>query len=218
MTRTMTVDGRDLTVGVDDEPRILDEDLGRRLGFREPRAIRKLIRRLFAEGEVWDTVSQTSRAGGRPGRAFLLTEAQALKVTAKSDTKIADAILDDVIRVFIAARRGLLPAPTPVLSHAPRVGDNTLFRDDMAAWCTMYVRARPRRERAPRARCGPPTVPGRWGLPRAAHSVAARPRVPPGARDATAPPADLGAREPPHAPRGQGHRPAAAPPLTKGRP
>lgn len=52
---------------------------------------------------------------------YWLTEAQALKVIAKSDTAIADTILDEVIGVFIAVRRGMLAAPqqVPVLSTSP---------------------------------------------------------------------------------------------------
>jgi len=115
--RLVRVGAWELTVWVgrgDEEPRIRDLDLGERLGYANPIDIRKLIRRLEDEKKLKDlvvfaTVAKTS--GGRPGREYWLTEAQALKVVAKSETSIADALLDEVIRVYMLARRGLLPQP-----------------------------------------------------------------------------------------------------------
>jgi hypothetical protein len=55
------------------------------------------------------------RADGRPSKhatTYWLTEVQALKVIAKSETATADAILDEVIAVFVAWRRGELAATT----------------------------------------------------------------------------------------------------------
>jgi hypothetical protein len=73
---------------------------------------------------------------------YWLTEAQALKVSAKSETAIADQILDEVIRVFIAVRRGQLAAPqqVPVLSTSPVVGDSRLHRAQLASWWRMAAR------------------------------------------------------------------------------
>ncbi len=100
----------------DDEPRIRDLELAERLGYERPRKIRDLIRRLVNDGklngvEVRPTVGQTP---GRPTEEHWLTEAQALKVVAKSDTEKADALLDEVIKVFVLARRGLLPNQIPI--------------------------------------------------------------------------------------------------------
>jgi len=133
-----------------DEPRILDEELGRRLGFARPRDIRKLIDRLRKDGKLNDIrISATaSRIEIRPGvyrdqvvDEFWLTEAQALKVIAKSETAIADQILDEVIAVFIAYRRGQLaaPQPVPVLSTSPLVGEGHL-RAEFSGWCAMAAR------------------------------------------------------------------------------
>lgn len=96
------------------EPRIRDIDLGERLRYANPIDIRKLIRRLLSDGklndfEVFATVAKTSEQGGRPATEYWLSEAATLKIVAKSETAIADAILDDVIRVYMLARRGLLP-------------------------------------------------------------------------------------------------------------
>jgi hypothetical protein len=112
----------------DIEPRIRDEELGRRLGFKSPRDVRKIIERMvdaqkLSAVRVCATASQTS--GGRPGREFWLTEAQALKVAAKSETEPADAILDEMIHVFMLARRGQLPpAPAP-LAPPPQMPEAT---------------------------------------------------------------------------------------------
>jgi hypothetical protein len=100
---------------VDDEPRIRDLDAGERLGFTRPRNIRKLIRsgRKIAELHKRSTVERYEiRPGiehpGQPTDEFWLTEAQVLKLCARTETPIAEPILDDMIRVYIAVRRGLL--------------------------------------------------------------------------------------------------------------
>lgn len=120
--REIHVEGWSLLVPVgEDEPRVRDIDLAVRLGYERPRAVRDLIERLAREKKLNDselrrTVRQTA---GRPSTEIWLTEAQALKVVAKSETAVADALLDEVIRVFMLARRGLLPQaapPAPVAS------------------------------------------------------------------------------------------------------
>lgn len=143
------VDGWSVTLD-GDEPRILDEELGRRLGFARPRDIRKLIDRLVKDGKLSDIrISATvARYESRPGiwqervvNEYWLTEHQALKVIARSETAIADAILDEVIQVFRAVLRGQLAEPqqVPVLSTSPVVGDSHL-RAEFGAWCAMAAR------------------------------------------------------------------------------
>lgn len=105
----------------EDEPRVRDIDLAERLGYERPRKIRDLIERLCREGKLNDSELRpvVGRSGGRPAKEFWLTEAQALKVVAKSETAKADALLDEVIRVFILARKGLLPVvAAPALDAA----------------------------------------------------------------------------------------------------
>lgn len=100
----------------DSEPRMRDVDLGTRLRFTRPRDVRALIERLVAAGKLndvhhCDTVSRRpGQVAARPVREYWLTEAQALKVAARSETDVADALLDEMIRVYMLARRGLLPA------------------------------------------------------------------------------------------------------------
>ncbi|WP_062223104.1 hypothetical protein [Aureimonas sp. D3] len=95
------------------EPRVRDLLLGEMLGFSEARAIRKIIGRnlpeLASHGEVRDAVSQTSEDGGRPGKEYWLNEGQALVICALSRTPAAAAVRKQMIDVFLAYRRGLLP-------------------------------------------------------------------------------------------------------------
>ncbi|WP_438032415.1 hypothetical protein [Sorangium sp. So ce204] len=97
----------------DSEPLVRDLDLGERLGFERPRKIRELIDRMENDGKIAAVFRRPTV--GRRGFAEeiiderWLTEAQALKVAAKSDTDVADALLDEMIRVYMLARRGELP-------------------------------------------------------------------------------------------------------------
>lgn len=106
-----------------DEPRVRDLDLAERLGYVRPRKIRDLIRQLIEDGKLLGvlrrpTAGRTKMAGknadGTPRfetvevDEFWLTEGQALKVIAKSETDVADALLDEMIEVFRLAIRGLL--------------------------------------------------------------------------------------------------------------
>lgn len=102
----------------EDEPLIKDIDLGRMLGYANPIDIRQLIRRMMDTGklledQVFVTATKTSPNGGRPGSTYWLTEAQGLKVCAKSETDVADSILNKMIEVFMLARRGLLQPVKP---------------------------------------------------------------------------------------------------------
>ena len=102
------------------EPRIRDLDLAARLQYREPRLIRKLIKRLIDDGflsgiHVRSTVERTSmpRGGVRETtlQEYHLTEAEALLVISRSETEVATKIMQEVIDVYISVRRGLLSAP-----------------------------------------------------------------------------------------------------------
>ena len=100
------------------EPRIRDLDLAERLGYSKTYNIRDLIRAMIKDGKlrnVFDVrVRRTSKIARNnvervyESEEFWLTEAQALKVIAKSGTDTADQILDEMIDVFRLAIRGLL--------------------------------------------------------------------------------------------------------------
>lgn len=153
ITRTEAVDGWTLGfAGETDEPRIRDVELGERLGFDRPRDVRKLVARVaksptFGAVEVCATVARTS--GGRPGSEFWLTEAQALKVIAKCETEKADTILDEVIAVYLAWRRGQVPQPTiapasiinALAACNLTVGDNSGAAADLKSKIGLYARS-----------------------------------------------------------------------------
>lgn len=126
MVRFVEVQGWQVAVeGVGDaEAKIRDIDLAEKLGYTRPRDIRKLIERLIKEGKLLEvcmraSVSRIQKSTGgveeREVQEYWLTEAQALKVIAKSGTHIADQILDQVIAVFVYVRKShnaLAPSQT----------------------------------------------------------------------------------------------------------
>lgn len=104
----------------DGEPRIRDTDLGAFLGFERPRAIRELIARHYAalkptpHGTASVSLVEhrvTPERGGHSVTEFWLTEHQATYIIAKCETPVANEILQKVIAVFVAVRRGALEAP-----------------------------------------------------------------------------------------------------------
>lgn len=94
--------------------RIRDVELAERLGYDRPRKIRDIIKRQHKAGKlsnlmICPTVGRKSDGvPTKPITVYWLTEAQALKVIAKCETPTADAILDEVIAVFVAWRHGRL--------------------------------------------------------------------------------------------------------------
>jgi len=102
----------------DDEPRVRDTDLAERLGFQRTANIRNLIKRLEADGEISgiscrSTVKRQLVNGGSEREytvnEYWLTESQALMVAIHSKTDAAKKVRKDMVRVCMAARRGLLP-------------------------------------------------------------------------------------------------------------
>jgi hypothetical protein len=101
----------------DGKERIRDIELGERLEYTRTRDIRALTSGMIRDGKLKDVVvcgvaPQTGSRGGRPATEYWFTETQALKVIAKSETAKADAILDEVIAVFVAWRHGRLAVST----------------------------------------------------------------------------------------------------------
>ena len=118
------VNGWDLVSesGKVEEARIRDLDLAVRLKYREPKAIRKLIKRLIEAGflsniSIRDTVSRIELPSGgvreTTVQEYYLTEAEALLVISRSETEVSTAIMQEVIDVYIAVRRGLLSGQSP---------------------------------------------------------------------------------------------------------
>lgn len=111
--------GYDLWRRGDGAPLARDLDVAAWLGFKNSYNVRKLIRQhLPSLGEVFSAAENTSSAvGGKPGRTYYLTEAQALFLAAKSETPRATEVLKAMIAVFIAVTRG---AATEDLRRAQR--------------------------------------------------------------------------------------------------
>jgi len=101
---------------VNGEPTVKDIDLAERLGYSRPRAIRQLIERMAEKGQFGNATpcGEVEVVNGKTVNVFHLNEKQALKVISKSETKKADAIMDEMIDVFVAYRNGKLqPQLTP---------------------------------------------------------------------------------------------------------
>ncbi len=156
IAKVVTVDGWELRVGDDEEPRVLDIVLAERLGFARPAKIRDLVKKLIREGKLNEAhcfpVTGIRRSGAvqRSLTEFWLSEAGALKVIAKSETKRADAILDEVIDVFIRARRGLVvdrdikPANVVLPTESAtttRTGDVPNVKSAISLLCKMASRS-----------------------------------------------------------------------------
>lgn len=111
-------------------PLMRDFDLGTKLRLPRPRKIRELIERMEKAGQLSEVYKRptTGRYELRPGvwhpgqdaTEYWLTEAQALKVTARSETDVADEQLDEMIAVYMAARRGELPQQ--IAATHPNIG------------------------------------------------------------------------------------------------
>lgn len=105
----------DLNTTINHEPRVSHVRLSAVLGYDSPHRLADLIERNAAEleryGEVSRTVRETTSKGGRPGRDYWLNEAQALLACIRSDAPNAPDVRQQVIEVYMAYRRGELPAP-----------------------------------------------------------------------------------------------------------
>lgn len=129
------VTGREMSVWADapdDEPRIRDIDLATWLGYTRPRAARDLIKRVWPANKapyVRSTVERTSmpKGGARAVtvQEYWLTEAESLKFIARSETPVAEAILDEIIAVYMAVRRHLV-STIPVKAHERRPAERFL--------------------------------------------------------------------------------------------
>lgn len=109
--------------GSDHKPRVRDLDLAGWLGFKTPRMIRKLVKRMVAEGklralDVRSTVERTQMPTGGTRETtvneFWLTREQTLLVATQSDTPRAWELTELMVRVFDAVidrQRPTVPAP-----------------------------------------------------------------------------------------------------------
>lgn len=117
-------------VPVNGEPRIQDLQLAERLGFSQPRDIRKLIGRNLEklnQISVCATMAQTpGELGGRPTKAYYLNEKQSIFICMKADTVNAFEVQMEIIDVYTAYRHGNLIAPAQPITPIPAEPSKTL--------------------------------------------------------------------------------------------
>lgn len=113
MSAVMNISGWNITE-INGEATIKDIESAQKLGYGRPRDIKKLIQRLCESGFYGGaTPCRTlENINGNETTVYYLNEKQTLKTISKSETKIADKIMDEVIDVFIAFRNGKLQ-PNP---------------------------------------------------------------------------------------------------------
>jgi hypothetical protein len=114
MTHAMILSISDLNTTINHEPRIRDLRLAERLGYEQPRDIRKLITRNEKELKNYGEISVTSEAprhGGASTNVFYLNEGQLLLLCMFSETEAAAEVRKEIIDLFMAARRQDLPPP-----------------------------------------------------------------------------------------------------------
>jgi hypothetical protein len=101
---------------IDGEPRTLDIDIGERLGFSRPRAIRQTIERNISALQSFGALAtQRGKSRGQEFVEYLLNEEQALYVAAVSDAPRAHDVRVMLIKVFVAWRRGQLQLPEEMI-------------------------------------------------------------------------------------------------------
>lgn len=89
------------------ELRILDTDLAVRLGFSQPRDIRKIIKRYLPELDKLGPRATVARVvNGGKATEYYLNRKQAIFITAKSETAEATDITIEIIERFDAYERG----------------------------------------------------------------------------------------------------------------
>lgn len=131
------------------EPLVRDVDLAERAGLAQPRDIRKLIEAHREELEVFGEICERvlrARSGTIRGiaqfrdvRESCLNEHQAANLLILMKTKAARELRGQMVRTFIAVRKGLVAPPGPLgPSLAPaqaRIGDDPRACDSVRAWC-----------------------------------------------------------------------------------
>lgn len=132
ITHEITVNNWTLTKIESQPEEIFVEDLflAKQLQYKRPTNIRILIKRLIDNGdlkpsEVCIKSVQTTAKGGRPGQSYFLSESGALKVAAHSETPMGKKLLDEVINVFLMAKRGQLTPPQQQISTPAQVKELT---------------------------------------------------------------------------------------------
>lgn len=97
---------------IEGEARIEDTDLGRKLGFVEPKKIRRLIKRHAASLAKLGPRPTVDRViNGGEAEVSYLNRRQAIFITAKSETEIATEVTIEIVKRFDEYESGSLRAP-----------------------------------------------------------------------------------------------------------
>lgn len=107
MTNLITIS--DLNTSFDNEPRILDIQLGELLGMSQPRNIRQLLESNRQELERYGIIcthNVQNQKRGRPATEYYLNEPQSLLIMLRSDAPRAPEARKQVIDVFMSYRNG----------------------------------------------------------------------------------------------------------------
>lgn len=117
---------------VGSELRILDLDLGKRLGFARPIKIRDLIKRHQVSLEAMGTLPTVGTVNrGQQATEFYLNCKQAIFITAKSETAEATDITIEIIERFDAYENGYRPvAPVPQ-TREHQIASALILADEM---------------------------------------------------------------------------------------
>ena len=99
----------------------------------EVRRLRELSERHEKARNIAPRVCRTVRqTGGRPGKQRFYNEADALFLVTRSETPKAVALTREMIAVYMAARRGLLPRPAPAALPPEIVAEVATLRAEVA--------------------------------------------------------------------------------------
>lgn len=137
-------EGFAIEIANDGVARILDVELGERLGFERPTDIRYLIARYKSKIGFLHTVRRTSsdEAGrGRPSKEYWLTERQALFITARSQTDKAADVTLALVDAFLAAREQLQRTQRSQSGIIKRLVEAFLLPKPVEEWEGMFGRS-----------------------------------------------------------------------------
>ncbi|MDC9808805.1 hypothetical protein [Rhizobium binxianense] len=108
---------------INDEPRILDIELGAWLGYGRAVKIRDVIKGKSEELARYGVLSTVLKAAGPkdrgPTEEFYLNEGQAIRLATLADAIETPEVCEMIIKAFISYRRSQSPAPASTPDLAP---------------------------------------------------------------------------------------------------
>lgn len=135
-----------------EEPTVYDLDLARWAGLKSPRDIRRTISKLVERGDLTSNQflnivdaddlnvgGAHIQTGNATKHAYLLTEAGALNVLVTLRTKAAVAARQQIIAVYVAWRRGVLPTFAEVQAKVPTLAEQAEYRFEIAKMEADYL-------------------------------------------------------------------------------